>query len=358
MAKSCVGLDIGTSAVKAVLLSPAGDSYIINRVGVAPVPIGAIEGGTVRDIGTVTQIVTRLLHQSRIGAKHVMPAVAGQAVIVRSLKFPAMPRPQLAEAIKWEAERYIPFPVQEAIMDFDVVGEIPDTAEQEIMLVAAQRGLIDSHVEVLKGARLSPIAMDVQPFALARSLSSYLSTPVEGQAANVALIDVGAGTTDLVIFREEVLRFTRIIPIGGTYFTRAIAGRLGMSEDEAEALKLTRGQAPLGQDQQFDRPEDAQLCSVIGAVLGELVTEIRRSIDYFRLQYHEEVARVVATGGGVMLRNLVTFLERELGVRVETGDPLVQLHPNSRHCSPELLSNAGPIFCVAIGLALRGVQAE
>ncbi len=358
MAKTCVGLDIGTSAVKAVQLSPAGDSYIINRVGVAPVPIGAIEGGTVRDIAVVTQIVTRLLRQARITTNHVMPAVAGQAVVVRSLKFPAMPRSQLAEAIKWEAERYIPFPVTEAVMDFDVVGEATETGEQEIMLVAAQRGIIDSHVAVLKAAKLQPAAIDVQPFALARSLNAYLSTPLDGQAANIALIDIGAGTTDLVIFREEVLRFTRIIPIGGTYFTRAIAGRLGMSEEEAEALKLSRGQVPLGQDQKFDTPEDAQVSSVIGAVMGELVTEIRRSIDYFRLQYHEEVARLVATGGGTMLRNMVTFLERELGVRVEAGDPLAMLHPSSRNCAPELLANAGPIFCVAIGLALRGVQAE
>ncbi|MGE5551940.1 MAG: type IV pilus assembly protein PilM [Bacteroidota bacterium] len=357
MAKSCVGLDIGTSAVKAAQISQAGDNFILNRVGVAPIPIGAIEGGAVQDIPTVAQAVSKLLRQTRIPARRVMPAVAGQAVIVRSLKFPAMPREQLAEAVKWEAERYIPFPVNEAVIDFDVTGTVAETGEQEIMLVAAQRSIIESHVAVLKAAGLQTMAMDVQPFALARSLNAHI-LPIDGQAANVAMIDVGAGTTDLVIFRDEVLRFTRIIPIGGTYFTRAIAGRLGMTEDEAESLKITRGQVPLGENQQFDSAEDAQLCSVIGAVMGELVTEIRRSIDYFRLQYHEDVSRIVATGGGIMLRNMVISMERELGLRVETGDPIGQLHPNSRQCAPELLAMSGPIFCVAVGLALRGVQGE
>ena len=298
----------------------------------------------------------RLLRQARITANRVMPAVAGQAVIVRSMKFPAMPQNELAQAVRFEAERYIPFPVEEATMDFDITGEMSDTGEQEVMLVAAQRSIVESHIEVLKAAKLQPLAMDVQPFALARSLNTYLSTAVDGHAGNVALIDVGAGTTDLVIFRQEILRFTRIIPIGGTYFTRAIAGRLGIAEEQAESLKVTRGQVPLGTDQNFDSPEDAQLCTVISGVMGELVTEIRRSIDYFRLQYHEDVSRIVATGGGIMLRNMVTYLERELGLRVETGDPLAQLHPGSVHAAPELLSGAGPVFCVAIGLALRGVQ--
>ena len=358
MASTCVGLDIGTSAVKVVQLSRAGGTFLINRVGLAPVPLGAIEGGSVHDIPAVTQVVTRLLRQSRIGAGRVMPAVAGQAVVVRSLKFPQMPRDQLAEAVKWEAERYIPFSVEEAVMDHAVLGEAPDTGEQEVMLVAAQRSIIESHLEVLKAARLQPLAMDVQPFALARSLGAYLSPAIEGQASNVALIDVGAGTTDLVIFHGEVHRFTRIIPIGGTYFTRAVAGRMGMSEEEAENLKLARGQVPVGDDRHYDSPEDAQLASILGAVMSELVTEIRRSLDYFRLQYHEEIARLVATGGGIMLRNMVAFLEQELNLRVETGDPVAQLHPGSTHASPELLAGAGPIFCVAIGLALRGVQDE
>ncbi|MGE5527880.1 MAG: type IV pilus assembly protein PilM [Patescibacteria group bacterium] len=357
MPKVCIGLDIGTSAVKAIQLSRMGESYTLTRAGVVPIPLGAIEGGTVRDTATVAQLVTRLLRQARIGGRRVMVAVAGQGVLIRSQKFPPMTRKELAGAIRWEAEKYIPFPIDEAVLDFDVVGATPDTGEQEVMIVAAQRSIIDSHIEVLKEAKLQALAMDVQPFALARSLGSHLSTAMEGQAANVALIDVGAGTTDLVIFREEVLRFTRIIPIGGNYFTRALAGRLGMSDEDAEALKLSRGQIPLGDEQHgLDTPEDAQLSSILAGVMSELVTEIRRSIDYFRLQTHEEVARLVATGGGIMLRNMVPFLERELGLPVETGDPMANIHAGARNFSPELMAGAGPIFCVAIGLALRGVQ--
>ncbi|MGQ9779588.1 MAG: type IV pilus assembly protein PilM [Bacillota bacterium] len=359
MARSCVGLDIGTSAIKVVELTRKGDKCLLTRVGVTSLPMGAIEGGMVRDIATVAQILARLLKETRIKTKRVMAAVAGQAVIVRSLKFPSMPRHELAQAVRFEAERYIPFPAEEAAMDFDVTGENPETNEIEVMLVAAQRGVVESHVQTLRAVGLQPIIVDVQPFALVRSLHMYLMDSLAmGSPMNVAFLDIGAGTTDLVIFRDEVLRFTRIIPIGGNYFTRAIAGRLGVSEEEAEAMKIAHGQVILEPEAGLDNSQDAQLSSVITAVAGELVTEIRRSFDYFRLQSREDISRVVATGGGIMLRNLVGYLEHELGLRIEIGDPLERLHPNSRNCAPHLLPGAGPIFSVAIGLALRGVEEE
>lgn len=356
MARVCVGLDIGTSAIKVAQLSKVGTSYKLDRVGVAPLPMGAIEGGTVYDVSTVAQAVVRLLRQSRIGCRRVMAAVAGEAVIHRIIRVPLVPRRELDGIVHWESEKHIPFPLEEAIYDYDIIQEIPETNEQEILLVAAQRSLIESHVAVLRAAHLHALAIDVQPLALSRALEPLLSPPGEGGGSNnVAIMDVGAGSTDLAIFRHGVQRFIRILPIAGNYFTRAIATRLGVSSEEAETLKRTRGQVPLP-DQPIESAEERELATAIGGVMAELTTEIRRSLDYFRLQFREEVARLIATGGGITLRNMATYLARELGLSVEIANPLLQLHPASANCAPKLLENMGPIFSVAIGLGLRGVQ--
>ena len=356
MAKVSIGLDIGASAIKVAQINQYGDRYVLTRVGMISLPLGAIEGGEVKDVNSVSQAILRLLQNNNITRKQVLAAVSGQTVIVRSLTFPMMTRKELAEAVGYEAERYIPFPTAEAVTDFDLVSDPLAKDEQEVMLVAAQRNIIDSHLAVFKRAKLQPLVIDVQPFAMARALSGYLYHPSGGIASNVAMVDVGAGTTDLVIFRGETFRFHRIIPIGGDYFSRAIAGRLSINDEAAETMKITMGYVPIGDERKTESSEDAQMTAAITGVMGELVTEIRRSLDYFRLQFHEEISKLVMAGGGTKLRNMVTFLERELGTKIEVGDPLALLDPSSRNCSPEITSNASVIFAVAIGLALRGVQ--
>ncbi|NLG83249.1 MAG: type IV pilus assembly protein PilM [Firmicutes bacterium] len=355
MARVCVGLDIGTSAIKVAQLSKVGASYKLDRVGVAPLPMGAIEGGTVHDVQTVAQTIVRLLRESKIGCRQVMAAVAGEAVIHRLIRVPLVPRRELDGIVHWESEKHIPFPIDEAIYDYDIIQEFPEENEQEIILVAAQRSLIESHVAVLRAARLQALAIDVQPLALSRALEPLLSPPGMEGTANVAIMDVGAGSTDLAIFRQGVQRFIRILPIAGNYFTRAIATRLGISSEEAENLKRTHGQVPLP-DQPIEGEEDRELARAIEGVMAELTAEIRRSLDYFRLQFREDVVRLIAAGGGIGLRNMAPYLARELGINVEIANPLLQLHPASANCAPKILETMGPIFSVAIGLGLRGVQ--
>lgn len=353
MAKSCVGLDIGTSAIKVAQISRMGQSFVLDRVQVAPLPMGSIEGGSVVNTPVVAQTVVTVLHQARIRSRRVMAAVAGEAVIHRIIKMPNMPRKELDGAIGWESEKYIPFSLAEAVYDYDIVQELPESNEIEILLVAAQRSIIESHIAALTKARLQVLAIDVQPLALSRALGNYFSA--EGPQGTIAVLDVGAGTSDLTIFSAGVQRFIRIIPIGGNYFTNAIAKRLNISSQEAESLKISQGMAPLP-GQPSDSAENEQLASIIGGVMDELVMEIRRSIDYYHLQYHENVSTLVTTGGGIGLRNMDAYLAQALGLRVEIADPLSELHSSSARCAPKLLASAGPIFSVAIGLALRGVQ--
>lgn len=353
MAKTCVGLDIGTSAIKVAQISRIGKGYLLDRVGVAPLPMGSIDGGSVVNVPVVAQAAGHVLRQTRIHTRRVMAAVAGEAVIHRIIKLPSMPRKELDGAIGWESEKYIPFPLAEAVFDYDVIQDLPESNEVEILLVAAQRSIIESHLAVLTKARLQVLAVDVQPLALARALENYFNA--EGPQGNIAVLDVGAGTSDLAIFSAGIQRFIRIIPIGGNYFTNAIAKRLNISNQEAETLKIAKGMVSLP-GQPVDSSENEQLATIISGVMEELVMEIRRSIDYFHLQNHEEVARLVTTGGGIVLRNMDTYIAQALGLRVEVADPLALLHPSSARCAPQLLASAGPIFSVAIGLALRGVQ--
>ena len=165
MAKTCVGLDIGTSAIKVAQISRIGQSFVLNRVGMVPLPMGSIDGGSVVNVPAVAQAVGSIMRQARIRSRRVMAAVAGEAVIHRIIKLPTMPRKELDGAIGWESEKYIPFPLAEAVFDYDVIRELPESNELEILLVAAQRNIIESHLTVLTKAKLQVLAVDVQPLA-------------------------------------------------------------------------------------------------------------------------------------------------------------------------------------------------
>jgi type IV pilus assembly protein PilM len=347
MAKNvAVGLDIGTSSIKVVELHRRGSSIQLNRFGVKPIPFGSLDGGAIKSPQILADYIKQAMAESRIKTKDVVIAVAGQTVIVRHIKFPIMERSELANAIQFEAERYIPFPVEEASIDFEIISTDTVSNEMEVMLVATQRQLIESHIQALLAAGLQPIAIDVQPFALIRSLGLLASqTP-----GTTVILDIGAGTSDLLIYKGGSPRFTRIIPIAGSRITQAIADAYGCSFEEADKLKIKYADA-LGSQVEGDQ---GRVYNAIRGILDEMIIEIRRSIDYYRLQQRsDDINQVVIAGGGAKLPNCEELFSRELGMRVSKGNPLYLL--NSNHISEEIL-NYSPILAVSIGLALREVE--
>lgn len=361
-AKTFVGLDIGTSRIKMVELAAYPESVELVRAAVEPTPPGSMSEGRIVNPGAVADAVKRAMAAGRFRAGDVYAAVAGQGVVVRHAKFPKMPSEELRQAMQWEAQKYIPFPVEQAALDFTVLPTEGDQQTTEVMLVAAKNELIESHLETMELAGLTPVAIDVQPFTMLRALR-YSRTgapdaePPGDDEGVVAYVDVGAGTTDIVIAKGELVKFTRIVPIGGAAFTQAIADRLGVGFDEAERLKIERVRLyRRGEGMDVD---DVPMSEAMSEVAASLALEIRRSIDYHDMQpggaSGGEVKHVILAGGGAALRGLDAYIGDELGLPTVMSDPLKGIPVSPRIAAKWNVQASSPMLAVGIGLALREV---
>jgi type IV pilus assembly protein PilM len=350
MAKNTgIGLDIGTSSVKMVELMRNGTKIKVNSFGSMPLTPGSLNGGVVTNIQGVASVIKSLYQSTKITQKNAVVAIAGQTVIVRHIKMPQMSKDELANAIKWEAERYIPFAIDEVNMDFAIIEEDYEQKEIEVMLVCAHNDIIYSHIHTLEEATVQPVAMDIQPFALMRTLGMEKKN-VPG---SIAILDIGAGTSDLTIIKDGIPRFTRIIPIAGSNMTNNVRNQLNISELEAENYKIRYGDALYNFD---SNPEDNAYKTnyALQTSLKELVLELRRSFDYYRLQQrNEEIKQLIIAGGGSKLKNLVSFFNNELEISVNQAADCSELE-----CPEKLASEfyqLFPMLTVAVGLALREV---
>ncbi len=355
-AKSFVGLDIGSHDVKVVELGRAGSRFRVLHAGMAQTPPGAVKEGVVVEPQSVAVAVRQTLTAAGVRGGRVVSAVGGQAVIVRELKLPPMTEEEVRQAARFEAERYIPYGVREVNMDFDLIGETVEENQKKIvvLLVAARRDIVDKHVQALEAAGLQPFVLDVESFAVMRALASYAKTN-GGPGEAVVFVDLGAESTDIVITEGDQMRLTRNVNIGGDSLTRAVASRLEMEFGTAERIKEDQG-AVLVEGE--PTPDDRTVLTVHEAmlpILGDLATEVRRSLDYFQTRWRESrVGRVVISGGTARLKNLDRFLSLELGVDTQIGDPFAQCDVDERVLPRDRRSQMAPAMVAAVGLAMRG----
>ncbi len=366
-AKSFVGLDIGSHEIKVVELAPAGSRYRVLHVGSADTPPGAVKEGAVVEPQGLGVAIHQVLGKTGIKPGRVVSAVGGQAVIVRELKLPPMPEDELKQAARFEAERYVPYGVREVNMDFDIIGETMEDNQRRIvvLLVAAKREIVDKHVQALEAGGLRPFVLDVESFAVIRALDAQAQAgatappgaqaPAGAGGAATVFVDLGAETSDIVITEGGQLRLTRNINIGGDGLTKAIATRLDMEFQSAAQVKEEKGTVVLEGEPAPDDRTVIALHEAMLPILGDLATEIRRSMDYFQTRWRDSrVGRVLLSGGTARLGNLDRFLSLELGVETVVGDPFAGCDVAERVLSAEKRKQAGPAMATAIGLALRG----
>ncbi len=336
----------------------------ITRAGVHPTPEGGVAEGSVLDPPKVAAAVKEAMRAAGIRSNEVYAAIAGDDVVVRHALFPRMPREELAQAVKWDAGAYIPYPAKDASIDFQIVSSPAEPSEKiEVMIVAAPKKLVQSHMETMQLAGLYPLALDIQPITLDRVFRDG-NTETLGFYA-----DIGGGTTDLAYSEGGVLRFTRIVPVGGNDFTTAVAEATGRGTGWAETAKR-RSRVPfppistaagdvLGS---AATSEDGAVEQALAGVAGRLALEMRRSLDYCNAQARTRrgadapIVSIILTGGGSRLSGLAEFLENSLGIAVRSGDPLRNASPARGARLAEVLDAHGPSLSVAIGLALRGVE--
>lgn len=351
MAKLGVGLDIGANSIKVVELQ-GGLKPRLSRFGKMALFEGALNAGEIKEREQVGKAIKELFAKTKIASKRVVIAIPGQAAIIRHIKLPLMEDNEVANAIHWEAERYIPFPVDEVTLDFKVIKRYADQNEMDVLMVCARNDIIYSHIETLRDIGLQTQVVDIQTFSLMRA-AGLEKANTEGA---VALLDIGFETSDLMILKDGIPLFTRVIPLAGNRFTKTIATNLGITSEEAEEIKINKIDV-LIQSESMSQSLEAKANFAMEEGLKELALEIRRSFDYFHLQdRNEEVNQLIINGGGALLPNLGTFLNRELGIPViDSAIPQGISVPKKLRLK---LEAEIPLYSVALGLAMREVIPE
>jgi type IV pilus assembly protein PilM len=345
---SAIGLDIGSSAVRAVQLSGGGKApATLERLGQVLLPPGAMRDGEIVDPDQVAEALRILWKQYGFKGRKVAIGVAHQQVVVRQMDLPAVPRDQLRESLPYQIQDFIPIPVDQAQLDFEVLREYAQddgSPMMRILVVAAATDVVQSHVDVLQRAKLTPTVLDLQAFAMLRSLVDEQAAQQTDPSSGEMLVNVGTTVTNIVVHSQGVPRFVRILLMGGGNITEALTSTTGMSYEQAEALKA-QGPQPGPEGQLIlDRSE-------------RFIAEIRGSLDYYRAQTEAvQVSRIVMTGGGSMLPSLPDRLAQAVRLPVDKGHPMQSLRIGKVPLSPEQLAEAEPFVGTAVGLAMGALE--
>ena len=354
---TAVGIDIGTSAVKMVQLkkTPSGPELI--NCGIMPLPPEAMVEGSVGDPQSVAAIIKDLLKSKKIKPERSFASISGQNVIMRFTKLPIMSAEELEQTVRIEAEQYVPYAIDEVSITHAVLNTVDEDEEgggkYSILLVVAQKDLVNSYMGVLKGSGVNPEIIDVDTIAAINALEgSYMQTASSQEGGEVvAIIDAGARTTNISVLKSGILMFTRNIPIAGNNITEMIRDVMKQEFDQAETIKINEAEVSIAD------VGGNEISEVVKTTVEELASEIRRSFDYFKAQTREPlIHRIILSGGSANLRSFNTYLSNELGVDVYMGNPLENITVTTPD-TDELYNNLQQ-FTVAIGLAMRGVMED
>ena len=343
-AKALVGLDIGSSAVKAIELKPSGKSYKVTAFGTEPLPPDSIVDGAIIDGAAVADAIRRLFDGRGIKTRDVAASLSGNAVIVKKISLPIMSDAELAESIYWEAEQYIPFDIQDVNLDYQILDPGNAAAGKntmDVLLVAAKKEKIADYTGVIGQAGRTAVVVDVDAFALQNAYeANYGIEP----GAVVVLLNVGASATNINILSGDQSVFTRDISIGGNAYTEALQKELNLPFEQADRLK--RGEAVENASYDDAKP-------VLRAVTENVMLEVQKTFDFFKATATiDRIARVVVSGGASRAESFLEMLAERFDAPVEVFDPFKKVSFDAKKFN--VAADAiGPTVAVAVGLALR-----
>jgi type IV pilus assembly protein PilM len=343
--RTLVGLDIGSSTVKAIELKPSGKSYRVTAIGVEPVPADSIVDGTIIDSGAVADVVARLFANKQFKSKDVAASLSGNSVIVKKITLPQMTEEELSECIYWEAEQYIPFDIQDVNLDYEILESNGASAQgtMEVLLVAAKKDKIGDYTNVITQAGRNPVVVDVDAFALQNAYEANYGLDPNSV---VVLLNAGASAININILSGGQSVFTRDISIGGNAFTEAVQKELNLPFDAAEELK--KGQNVDGVSYEDARP-------VLRAMTDNVLLEVEKTFDFFKATAaSDHITRIMLSGGASRVEGFEDSLRERFGTEVELFDPFRQITFDVKKLgtSPQ---DMAPLSAVAVGLALRKV---
>jgi type IV pilus assembly protein PilM len=343
--KSLVGLDIGSSAIKAIELRPAGKGFKVAAFGAEPVPPDSIVDGSIIDSAAVADAIRRLFENKAFKTKEVAASLSGNAVIVKKISLPVMTASELDESIYWEAEQYIPFDIQDVNLDYQILdaGAGPEAkGTMDVLLVAAKKEKIADYTGVIAQAGRVPVVVDVDAFALQNAYEVNYGFEA---GAVVVLLNAGASAININIINSQQSVFTRDVSIGGNAYTEAVQRELNLPFDKAEQLK--KGEGVDGATFEDARP-------VLRAITENVLLEVQKTFDFFKATASSDrIDRIMLSGGASRVDGFAEAIQERFGAPVEAFDPFRKVALDSKRVGADQRDAMAPTAAVAVGLALR-----
>ncbi len=338
--KPLVGLDIGSSSVKAVELRRAKKGFEVVHAGLEPLASDTVVDGAIMDALSVSDSINKVFSSQRIKTKNVATSVSGHSVIVKKIPLPVMSEEELQESIQWEAEQHIPFDISDVNLDYQILNT-ESASTTDVLLVAVKKDKILNHTNVITQAGRVPIVVDIDAFAMQNAFeANYTPAP----NATVALLNIGASIMNIVVAKGGTPLFTRDVSVGGNQFTDALQKDMNLSFEEAEQVKQGRS---------IEGVQGDSVSALVQSVSEVLMLEIQKTFDFFRATtVGEQLQRIYLSGGCAKVEGFLDLLQGRLGLPVEMLDPFKNI-AIGKGIDISYLDEVAPSMAVAVGLALR-----
>jgi len=341
-----LGIDISSTTVKLLELSREGDRYRVDSYAVAPLPPEAVVEKNVNQVETVGTLISDLVVRSKTRAKQAVAAVSGSAVIIKTIAMPAgLSEEDLEAQLTVEADQYIPYPLEEVSLDFEELGPVPGREDQvNILLAACRQENIESRVDALEVAGLTPAIMDVEVFAMERAMALLQTQMPASGPQTIAMVDIGASMTTLSVFADGESVYTREQLFGGKQLTDEIMNRYDLSFEEAGRAKKQGG-----------LPEDYER-EVLEPFREAVVQQVSRSLQFFfSSSEYTQLDAIVLCGGVSAIEGLSSLIEERLNTPTIVANPFADMSVGPR-VNAQALAKDAPAMMVACGLAMRSLR--
>jgi len=348
------GLDLSDLSIKIAQLKKEKGGIILAAHSRYEIPEGVIDNGEIKDESALVEAISDSVRQVKglaLKTKYCVVSLPETEAFIQMIRLPQMQEKELAEAIKWETENYIPLSIEEVYFDWRIIKPIEGDADHcDILVGALKKGLVDSYLAVFKKIGLQPLVFEIESIATARSLvkDGFSSDPI-------MIVDIGAKRTSFIVFSGWTIHFTASLPISNEYFVNEISQCLQVDKKEAKRLKFEIG---LNQENGHSRVYEAMLPS-----LKEVTANIRKYIDFYRdhgltghFKNSKEVSKILLCGGGANLNGLPAWLSKELKIEAEVGNPWLNILAREPEKIPELPYEQSIGYATALGLALHGLE--
>ncbi len=338
-----LGIDISSTSVKLLELSRSGNRYKVEAYSVEPLPANAVVEKNITDVEGVGDAIAKVLARSKSGVKNAAVAVAGSAVITKTIEMDAaLNDDEMESQIKVEADQYIPYPLDEVSIDFEVQGEVDNAPERvEVLLAACRNENVELRSDVLEIAGLVPKVVDVEAYAIERAFGLVADQIEGGEDQTVAIVDIGSTMTTLSVLHDGRTIYTREQLFGGKQLTEEIQRRYGLSFEEAGLAKKQGG-----------LPDDYEP-EVLEPFKEAVVQQVARSLQFFfSSSQYNDVDHILIAGGTASISGLAELVQDKVGTSTTVANPFVDMAISPK-VNASILSNDAPALMIACGLALR-----